>query len=93
MALFGKLSHSSQGCVTRPQIRSSKKLAGVLQVLTCQSVPISPQEETAMTEHQMEGPPEEAESLHEEEETLASCEPAPEIPRENQTTGTCMLQA
>eukprot|EP00072_Mus_musculus_P037280 XP_006506935.1 PREDICTED: pleckstrin homology domain-containing family A member 5 isoform X16 [Mus musculus] len=46
----------------------------------------SPQEETAMTEHQMEGPPEEAESLHEEEETLASCEPAPEIPRENQTT-------
>uniref|UniRef100_A0A8C6N1F0 Pleckstrin homology domain containing, family A member 5 n=1 Tax=Mus spicilegus TaxID=10103 RepID=A0A8C6N1F0_MUSSI len=47
----------------------------------------SPQEETAMTNHQMEGPPEEAESLHEEEETLASYEPAPEIPRENQTTG------
>uniref|UniRef100_A0A8C6HWV7 Pleckstrin homology domain containing, family A member 5 n=1 Tax=Mus spicilegus TaxID=10103 RepID=A0A8C6HWV7_MUSSI len=46
----------------------------------------SPQEETAMTNHQMEGPPEEAESLHEEEETLASYEPAPEIPRENQTT-------
>ncbi|XP_060240324.1 pleckstrin homology domain-containing family A member 5 isoform X6 [Meriones unguiculatus] len=46
----------------------------------------SPQEEVAVTNHQAEGPPEEAESLHEEEETLASYEPAPEIPRENQTT-------
>ncbi|XP_055466280.1 pleckstrin homology domain-containing family A member 5 isoform X3 [Psammomys obesus] len=46
----------------------------------------SPQEEVAMTNHQAEGPPEEAESLHEEEETLASYEPAPEIPTENQTT-------
>ncbi|XP_029391097.1 pleckstrin homology domain-containing family A member 5 isoform X10 [Mus pahari] len=46
----------------------------------------SPQEEAAMTNHQTEGPPEEAESLHEEEETPASCEPAPESPRESQTT-------
>ncbi|XP_063141615.1 pleckstrin homology domain-containing family A member 5 isoform X32 [Rattus norvegicus] len=44
------------------------------------------QEEAAMANHQAEGPPEEAESLHEEEEALASCEPAPETPRENQTT-------
>lgn len=44
------------------------------------------QEEAAMANHQAEGPPEEAESLHEEEETLASCEPAPETPREHQTT-------
>lgn len=44
------------------------------------------QEEAALANHQAEGPPEEAESLHEEEETLASCEPAPETPRENQTT-------
>lgn len=44
------------------------------------------QEEAAMANHQAEGAPEEAESLHEEEETLASCEPAPETPRENQTT-------
>ncbi|XP_031239628.1 pleckstrin homology domain-containing family A member 5 isoform X19 [Mastomys coucha] len=46
----------------------------------------SPQEEAAMTNHQVEDPPEEAESLHEEEETLASYDPAPEIPRESQTT-------
>ncbi|XP_028636800.1 pleckstrin homology domain-containing family A member 5 isoform X3 [Grammomys surdaster] len=46
----------------------------------------SPQEEAAMTNHQAEGPPEEAESLHEEEETLASYEPAPEVPRETQST-------
>lgn len=46
-----------------------------------------------MANHQAEGPPEEAESLHEEEETLASCEPAPETPREHQTTGACALQA
>ncbi|XP_055466304.1 pleckstrin homology domain-containing family A member 5 isoform X6 [Psammomys obesus] len=50
----------------------------------------SPQEEVAMTNHQAEGPPEEAESLHEEEETLASYEPAPEIPTENQTTAALM---
>lgn len=50
----------------------------------------SPQEEAAMANHQAEGPPEETESLHEEEETLASYEPAPEIPRENQTTVTSL---
>lgn len=46
-----------------------------------------------MTNHQAEGHPEEVESHHEEEETLASLEPPPEIPRENQTTGTCTLHA
>ncbi|XP_076796840.1 pleckstrin homology domain-containing family A member 5 isoform X4 [Arvicanthis niloticus] len=46
----------------------------------------SSQEEAAMTNHQAEGPPDGAESLHEEEETLASSEPAPEVPRETQTT-------
>lgn len=50
-----------------------------------EDVPCSPQEEE-MTNHQAEGHPEEVESHHEEEETLASLEPPPEIPRENQTT-------
>ncbi|XP_049991133.1 pleckstrin homology domain-containing family A member 5 isoform X3 [Alexandromys fortis] len=51
-----------------------------------EDVPCSPQEEAGMTNHQAEGHPEEVESHHEEEETLASLEPTPEIPRENQTT-------
>ncbi|XP_075838529.1 pleckstrin homology domain-containing family A member 5 isoform X14 [Microtus pennsylvanicus] len=51
-----------------------------------EDVPCSPQEEAGMTNHQAEGHPEEVESHHEEEETLASLEPPPEIPRENQTT-------
>ncbi|XP_052031154.1 pleckstrin homology domain-containing family A member 5 isoform X20 [Apodemus sylvaticus] len=46
----------------------------------------SPQEEAAMTNHEAKAPPEEAESLREEEESLASYEPAPESPRESQTT-------
>ncbi|XP_026643750.1 pleckstrin homology domain-containing family A member 5 isoform X9 [Microtus ochrogaster] len=51
-----------------------------------EDVPCSPQEEAGMTNHQAEGHPEEVENHHEEEETLASLEPPPEIPRENQTT-------
>lgn len=70
-----------------------EKLHGVLQALTCQSVVTSSQEEAGMTNHRAEDHPEEVESHHEEEETLASLEPPPEIPRENQTTGTCMLHA
>ncbi|XP_041534898.1 pleckstrin homology domain-containing family A member 5 isoform X13 [Microtus oregoni] len=50
-----------------------------------EDVPCSPQEEAGMTNHQAEGHPE-VESHHEEEETLASLDPPPEIPRENQTT-------
>ncbi|CAO2607071.1 Pleckstrin homology domain-containing family A member 5, partial [Lemmus lemmus] len=51
-----------------------------------EDVPCSSQEEAGMTNHRAEGHPEEVESHHEEEETLASLEPAPEIPRENQAT-------
>nr|XP_048288465.1 pleckstrin homology domain-containing family A member 5 isoform X7 [Myodes glareolus] len=51
-----------------------------------EDVPCSPQEEAGMTNHRAEDHPEEVESHHEEEETLASLEPPPEIPRENQTT-------
>lgn len=57
------------------------------------SILVSPQEEAEMTNHQAEDHPEEAQSLHEEEGTLASLESPPEIPRENQTTGTCTLRA
>ncbi|XP_057640164.1 pleckstrin homology domain-containing family A member 5 isoform X6 [Chionomys nivalis] len=51
-----------------------------------EDVPCSPQEEAGMTNHRAEGHPEEVESHHEEEETLASLETPPEIPRENETT-------
>ncbi|XP_040599432.1 pleckstrin homology domain-containing family A member 5 isoform X28 [Mesocricetus auratus] len=50
-----------------------------------EDVPCSPQGE-AETNHQAEGHPEEAQSLREEEETVAALEPPPESPRENQTT-------
>ncbi|XP_027285760.1 pleckstrin homology domain-containing family A member 5 isoform X2 [Cricetulus griseus] len=53
---------------------------------TLEDVTCSPQEEAEMTNHQAEDHPEEAQSLHEEEGTLASLESPPEIPRENQTT-------
>ncbi|XP_049991135.1 pleckstrin homology domain-containing family A member 5 isoform X5 [Alexandromys fortis] len=58
-----------------------------------EDVPCSPQEEAGMTNHQAEGHPEEVESHHEEEETLASLEPTPEIPRENQTTAALTLES
>ncbi|XP_075838522.1 pleckstrin homology domain-containing family A member 5 isoform X8 [Microtus pennsylvanicus] len=58
-----------------------------------EDVPCSPQEEAGMTNHQAEGHPEEVESHHEEEETLASLEPPPEIPRENQTTAALTLES
>ncbi|GAB1291395.1 Pleckstrin homology domain-containing, family A member 5 [Apodemus speciosus] len=46
----------------------------------------SPLEEAAMTNHEAKGPPGEAESLREEEGSLAPCEPAPESPGESHTT-------
>ncbi|KAL1776040.1 pleckstrin-likey domain-containing family A member 5 isoform X17 [Sigmodon hispidus] len=51
-----------------------------------EDIPCSPQEEVEITNHREEGHPEEAQSLHEEEEALASFEPPPEVPRESQTT-------
>lgn len=58
-----------------------------------EDVPYSPQEEAGMTNHRAEDHPEEVESHHEEEETLASLEPPPEIPRENQTTAALPLES
>ncbi|XP_036038423.1 pleckstrin homology domain-containing family A member 5 isoform X26 [Onychomys torridus] len=51
-----------------------------------EDVPYSPQEEAEMRNHRAESHPEEVQSLHEEEETRASSESPPEVPRENQTT-------
>ncbi|XP_037059919.1 pleckstrin homology domain-containing family A member 5 isoform X21 [Peromyscus leucopus] len=51
-----------------------------------EDVPCSPQEEVEATNHRTESHPEEAQqSLHEEEETCASSESPPEVPREDQT--------
>ncbi|XP_059114718.1 pleckstrin homology domain-containing family A member 5 isoform X3 [Peromyscus eremicus] len=50
-----------------------------------EDVPCSPQEEAEATNHRAESRPEEVQSLHEEEETCASSESPPEVPRENQT--------
>lgn len=51
-----------------------------------EDIPCSPQEEAEATNHRAESRPEEAQqSLHEEEETCASSESPPEVPREDQT--------
>lgn len=51
-----------------------------------EDIPCSPQEEAEATSHRAESRPEEAQqSLHEEEETCASSESPPEVPREDQT--------
>ncbi|XP_076424264.1 pleckstrin homology domain-containing family A member 5 isoform X11 [Peromyscus maniculatus bairdii] len=51
-----------------------------------EDIPCSPQEEAEATSHWAESRPEEVQqSLHEEEETCASSESPPEVPREDQT--------